>query len=559
MYSMPEAAAAETGFKRGAECWGPMRAAHSALVQELVRHQVDFDLGDEPVMEELGEVSGQKLKVGQCCYEAVIIPPTAETLLDSTVKLLESFLAAGGRIYTVGGRVPSRVNARPSEAVHGLMARFPSQFVDLPDHAALASRLVADAPPVLPLAEGGVLPEGVQHTCRFHPGGQPVHIFANPGPVGCLLHLKYEGACATVLDPLDGSIERVLQQGGELELSLVPRGLLFLMPGDWAPPASGTGAGKPAVVELDAEGVRATRPNVLVLETCDISAGSWRESGLGVAEANRQMWRRHGFDNSPWFWRTQFRDNLVRSRFGDGTGFCAEYPFEVDAGAVEAVRASLRIAVEYPELYEVTLNGAPLRFDGKEPWLDISVGSAAAGGAVVAGRNKIRVEARPLQIRCEVAPVYVLGDFALRPCADGFVVDAPAALGLGAWEGYGMPFYPWPVEYRYGFTLDRPASRMRVELPEWEGSACRVLLDGQPVGDILYRPLVLDREVAVPAGRHVLSLEVAGHMKNLLGPFFNKGLPICWSWINRPQGYPPGDKYLSTPAGLRKEPTVLFT
>jgi hypothetical protein len=83
-----------------------------------------------------------------------------------------------------------------------------------------------------------------------------------------------------------------------------------------------------------------------------------------------------------------------------------------------------------------------------------------------------------------------------------------------------------------------------------------VFLDGQEVGAIAYPPHELHVSGAIKAGRHTLSLQVAGNMKNLLGPHFSDGLPILWQWQVHGESRANGDEYRFFPSGLMQEPAV---
>ena len=67
------------------------------LSRALIEAKLDFHYGDEMLMEDYGEVRGDKFVVGSHEYHTVVVPP-AITLRENTVKLLTAFAQAGGRI-----------------------------------------------------------------------------------------------------------------------------------------------------------------------------------------------------------------------------------------------------------------------------------------------------------------------------------------------------------------------------------------------------------------------------------------------------------------------------
>ena len=85
----------------------------SSLVERLSGDQISYHFGDETILKKLGSVEGDSICVGKCSYRYVLIPD-CETLDSSTVALLKSYLAQGGKVYVLGEH-PSRVDGRVSD------------------------------------------------------------------------------------------------------------------------------------------------------------------------------------------------------------------------------------------------------------------------------------------------------------------------------------------------------------------------------------------------------------------------------------------------------------
>ena len=69
------------------------------VIKTLEKKHVQFHLGDETVMEKHGAVKDGFLVIGKMKYNQVVIPPN-EILFDSTKKLLDEFVAQGGKILS---------------------------------------------------------------------------------------------------------------------------------------------------------------------------------------------------------------------------------------------------------------------------------------------------------------------------------------------------------------------------------------------------------------------------------------------------------------------------
>ncbi len=80
----------------------------NALVDLLGQNQIPYHFGDEWMMSYMASVSGNKITVGKCTYDYIIVPYTL-TLDASTVKLLDEFVAGGGKVWFYSD-VPERVD-----------------------------------------------------------------------------------------------------------------------------------------------------------------------------------------------------------------------------------------------------------------------------------------------------------------------------------------------------------------------------------------------------------------------------------------------------------------
>ena len=70
------------------------------FITKLEKGQVEYDLGSENIIKDLGSVSKGKLVVGQASYSRVIIPPMTENLNSTTYTLLKKFVSKGGTLIT---------------------------------------------------------------------------------------------------------------------------------------------------------------------------------------------------------------------------------------------------------------------------------------------------------------------------------------------------------------------------------------------------------------------------------------------------------------------------
>jgi hypothetical protein len=222
------------------------------------------------------------------------------------------------------------------------------------------------------------------------------------------------------------------------------------------------------------------------------------------------------------------------------------YRFQVETGDI----SSLELALERPWLFGVQLNGTPLAFPEGGRWFDEDIRKVSIAHATVRGENEVCLTADAVTDRHEVAPAYVLGEFALQPAERGFVIADPVPMKMGDWRDQGLRFYAWGVCYDTPITLRASAGGLTVRVPQWAGSALRVRLDGREAGVIVFPPYEAEVAGPIAAGRHVVSVEVIGNMKNLMGSFFNDWSAGLWSWMEHPVHEPPGTSYRFFASGL---------
>ena len=83
--------------------------------QYLTEARIDFEYGDEGILESAGKIQNGKILVGCCFYDRVLVTGM-DTMRSSTLHLLRQLLEEGGEVI-FAGKVPSYVDARRSGEV----------------------------------------------------------------------------------------------------------------------------------------------------------------------------------------------------------------------------------------------------------------------------------------------------------------------------------------------------------------------------------------------------------------------------------------------------------
>ena len=279
--------------------------------------------------------------------------------------------------------------------------------------------------------------------------------------------------------------------------------------------------------------------------------GKFKSEPMYFYAAGNEIWKEHGYPDNPWVSSSQFKTELVDAdTFPDGTGFTVCYPFMVNK---DFQTQNIRLVVERPWLYQVSVNGKEVAPIENEIWLDPDFHLFEIGDLIQTGRNEVVLTASPFSIYCELEPVYLLGDFAAVPLEKGWEIQNEKELKLGSWKEQGMPFYGQTVSYTKSVKVI-VEDEFEVHIPEWNGTVAEILVDGKHMGIIQSKPYKL--KVRIPYGNHDVTVNITGSNKNTLGPHHNfttPGIVTPGSFKNAPIIQPSGEKYDLLDYGLIKD------
>jgi len=530
-----------------------MRENNARLNQFLADHQVDYDLGDEYILEWFGKVNGRKFTVGKAAYDLLVLPPDLSNLRKQTLPLLEAWLAAGGEILALS-EPPAFVDGRPSDAVQKLRARYSAQWHAVTSNDTLLASIRKRLQPRIEMDA----PLGFSE--RFLASGDRILFLTNTGLKPVKTQATIPAGSLEVWDSVSGKTGPAAfsTSGAKLTfpLELAPAGSLLLIARDQP--------GKPAVQPAFSY-ARMSAPtwkiepasinNPLVLDYCDLQIGKDSFKDINTWRANWIIWQRHGFKRPAWDNAVQYKRAILdRNHFPKDSGFTATYRFTIASG----VSAVLNLAVETPWLYTITVNGKPVQFNRGSRFLDPNLLSANIRSMVRDGENIVEIKGSPFDVHMELENIYVMGAFTVEPAKKGFSIRTGKRMTVGSWAKQGMPFYSDRATYEAVIDLPPGYSRLKIEFGEWNGAAVRVLYDGTQAAVLGWPPY--STEIAVTPGKHTLQLQVAATPRNLFGPFHNpaKLRMRAWpaAWAEFPEHQPPGSAYDILDYGLMQPPTL---
>jgi hypothetical protein len=555
------------------------------LVMSLEQAQVEYDIGCEDVIARHGKVgtdrdsSTSSLIVGKRTYDTVVLPPGLESVDSPTMKLLEAFADAGGKLISCGpppALVDGKTSDRGAKLASGRewqqikAAGLPQELAPYPD---------VDRPAVRRATrDRGIL----FHQCRRLDDGELLLLVNTDITSPSRGEVEICGGRAEVWDCHTGRIAPYPCEwpGGAnayySPFEVPPCGslLLFFTRRGARPVAARTGGAR-TVQPAGPPQLRRIEPNVLTLDFIDLTAGGQTRRGLYFHRANQLAFAANGIPQNPWDSAVQFKDELISKNFPAGSGFQATYRFTI----ADQVPKPLEIVIERPDLYTIACNGLRVsasprpRVPGAHGeteetagrgdagtrrrgdwWLDKAFGRIDITAAAKVGENAVTIAASPMTMFHELEPAYLLGDFQVQPRESGFIVSPPKPLDLGAWDKQGHPFYAAGVTYSEEFNLPRLSGRYRVALGNWYGSVARVAVNGKEAGYIGWQPWECDVSDFLRPGANTIEVTVIGTLKNTLGPHHAgkiRGMAGPAIFHQGPEtGPPPGAAYDTIGYGL---------
>ncbi len=529
------------------------------MLVSLERAQVEYDIGCEDIIARHGATEGLRLKVGQCSYDTVVLPPLTENLDPRTMELLEKYVQANGTVLCCG-QAPSRVDGRPSQRGPAAAQRPGWKQVEASDVTRLLASRTDNA---FALERAGGDKGNLFHHRRVVEDGEFLLLVNTSidSPSAGVVKSAARGIAkwdVATADIAPYAFEKT-DTGVKARFELPPCGSLLL----FLSRAPVTPVKEPARTtrRINARGDLKVAPleeNVLTLDYVDITAGGETKTNTYFYRASQFAFVKNGMPRNPWDSAVQFEDEFIKKTFPADTGFEATYRFTIE----ERVPQRLWIVVERPDLYTITCNGKTVTADKGAWWLDKAFGKIDIAALAKLGENRVTIKASPFTVYHELEPAYVLGTFRLRPAGSGFAIlgDSNPGLKLGSWKSQGYPLYATGVSYTQECDVGQPKGHYVVELSKWYGSVAEVRVNGKSAGYIAYQPWQCDVTNLIRVGANAIDVRVIGTLKNTLGPHHGSP-PLGSAWPGSFQkgpeaGPPPGNNYHTVDYGLF-EPFVL--
>lgn len=509
---------------RGVDAADRLGTQLDRFVRAVLACHYDFDFGDELTMAHAARCQHGCLVVEQAPYKVVVVPPGTQTLLRTTVELLERFVEAGGRVIAFQPG-PRMIEATPDDRVAALLRH--ERVALLSDETGLQAALEASVPRRVSILndQRQEAPSVLCMQRDLEDGKSALFVVNNDRNSGYALRIALEGrGRLEEWDLLTGETRvvpvQVKANAVAFDAQLGPAGSCLYLLDTSQPPLTEKPAPRHSVEVAYIGPVCAfarTDPNVLTLDACAyrIQSGRW-SAAMPLWQAQRavrqQLGMRPVFSNGipqryKWVDQPHEKDRTpVAFRFG----------FEVQ----EVPAEPLHLLVENAEDFQIQLNGQEVPNAPVGWYLDRAFDRVALPRPK-RGANVLSLCCAYEQ-RMEVEDCFLLGDFGVSP--NRAIVSEPQRLHFGDWCTQGYFHYPGSIVY-YDELSYAPQSGERIRLVLGDYSAVTVALhvNERLAGHIPWRSANgLDITPYLRAGANRIGIEVVGSPRNMLGPLHMK-------------------------------------
>ncbi len=526
------------------------------FLRKLEADQVEYDLGSENIIKDVGSVSNNEFVVNKRAYKMVVLPPGMENIDAATFGLLEEYVKNGGKLIVL--EKPARIDGSENVKLQELFNR---ESVSDDDAAVFVPR--EDFAISWNKNGKGKL----YHMRRQFSDGQLIFLVNSSLKNKVKGSLNIPGKQLILLDLFNGNMYELAANAKDgvmqYQFELLPAGSKLIFVAD--NPVDGLPEKKPGKpfkneVETAPSGIKRTTSNALTINYLDIKWKDVNLNGVHFDFASDTLFKYHGFENgNPWFHAIQYKSRILdRDTFKTGTGFKASYHFKIAAPLTEFDLSTFKAVVENFAGYTISVNGNKVDPISDSWWIDRFFPQFAIGEHLKQGKNTISFAAEKMSVFAEIVPVFITGNFYVKSIEPFFEIIPASELDFGSWKEQGMPFYYHAVEYSKSVKLDKE-NQYIVQLDEWEGILAEVLVNGKSEGIIFQEPWQFNISNFTEDGNNIVTVKVYGSLKNLFGPHHNDKIDISgpWDWKYAPEIQPNGKDYIFFDYGLMKDFKIL--
>ncbi len=534
--------------------------------------QVEYDLGDEGMLKRLGGVDGDKIRLGQAEYRAVVLPSMV-AIDENTAKMLIEFAANGGKVISMGD-FPQLVSGKKENEILTKLKKCTvcidgySQKEKLEEElrkAQLISCELVDASTSFAISE--------IHSRGFEYEGANCRLLVNHDQeetYSAVVAIKGDGTLYE-MDLLTAGIKPVEKQTKEngfvkVETVFEPmQSRMFVM--IKAAETKTFDSYSDEVIEVSPIGewdIEDMSENAMTLDVCSyrIDGGKWREPKAVIHI---------------------FQELLELKRECE-----VSLKFNFKAECDKDVLRDSFLAIERANEFEIMVNGNSFKYEDNGYWMDSSFLKADIGELLVQGDNEIvltrnfyqsdnvyhvlfdedvyETELNKLTYDVELESIYLVGRFGVKSLSkyddgdrEANITDGPFVLcelqtkTTGNMTKETMPFFAGTVSLGQDFEIDdAEGKRVMLSLNRPAAAVSEVWINGKLASELPWAPFDVDITNYVVKGINRLMLKLYSGNRNLLGPHhhvkgevYNVGPDSFtgrWSWVEKESEAKPATK-----------------
>ncbi len=493
------------------------------LSHNLLKIQRSYDYGDETLLAKYGKIVKDNIAVGEMIYKIVILP-SVKTLRESTVKLLNEFLDAGGTVISVG-TLPTLIDAEVDKNIDVFNKRI---MQILNDAEVLKLKLDSLVSPDIQVSSYNNMPaETIWIQQRLLDNGQIFFLTNIDSEKTIVTEVKIKGTGKLEYWNLEnGEVECVPQQKkGEYiitKLQFVPDGSYLLFLNESVSPKNISEKVSEIIKRVSLEDFRIIRddPNSMTLDFCRYKKGNegWSDilPIMGV------------------------QDILVNEKYKGSVTLQFEFVSEIKPNRCAVV-------IEEAEEYFVTINGNKVKYNGLPYYRDKCFLPIDVTRHVQTGINYIEIS-RHFQAPeretidnenlykfygTELEQIYLIGDFAVKGeyisqdffeytrhrYKPSFVITEESGISQGDLFADGYCFFNGTInlETSVNITNIKKNERYYIDIEKLDAVIAKIRINNRDAGKLAWRPYRLEITDYIWEGENKIEISLTNSLRNLLG------------------------------------------
>jgi len=555
---------------------GEMEADFDNIINWLLFGQVDFDFVAESLLPDLySQTADTAFVVGEMAYDVVLVP-NCRALRGTTLDILESYQARGGKVI-LAGEPATIVDGEASNRAES-MTQSKATCRQVPFSRTAVLKALEEYRELSIWRENGspadwliyqMRQDGESRWLFVCNGKRPINMDISQGEE-IRFHIKgqYE---PTLYNTLDGSITPLAAeyQGSDTiiryQMHMHDSLLIKLTPGKSVVAATKS-VQNHSVNELHEFKLDNQDDNHNVTVTClTPSAFKLEEPNVLVLDMAE-----YSMNNSPWQPKDEILriDNIFREKLGyplrmqslaqpwtlekeDPSGNVIKLRFTISS---QITTDDVALALEGRDHTVITWNGQEITAAPTGHYVDLAIHTIPLPG-LQQGENELILEI-PFEKRTNIENCFLLGRFGVElKGRHATITKYPETLHFGDIRFMGLPFYGGNIEYVCKFYS--PGGNVQLECAYFRCPLVSVKLNGKAVGPIAYAPYTLDFG-NLQEGWHELTITAFGNRINTFGALHNSNETMTWygpgAW--RSEGAEWCYEYRTRPTGIMRAPSL---